>query len=165
VLHCSSFSKCLAPGYRIGWAAPGRFVRDIARLKLSTSLTASVPAEAALAVFLERGGYDRHLRQLREALTRQQQAMIAAIARHFPATTRITHPRGGYFLWAELARGVDAIDLHRRALARNISIAPGPIFSSRGEFANFVRLNYGAPWDERAEEAMATLGKLIQHPS
>lgn len=162
VLHCSSFSKCLAPGYRIGWAAPGRFVRDVARLKLSTSLTASVPAEAALAAFLERSGYDRHLRQLREALARQQQAMIAAIARHFPATTRITHPRGGYFLWAELAQGIDAIELHRRALARNISIAPGPIFSSRGEFANFVRLNHGAPWDERAEEAMATLGKLMR---
>jgi len=165
VLHCSSFSKCLAPGYRIGWAAPGRFVRDIARLKLSTSLTASVPAEAALAAFLERGGYDRHLRQLREALVRQQQAMIAAIARHFPATTRITHPRGGYFLWAELPKGTAAVDLHRRALARNISLAPGPIFSSRGEFANFVRLNYGAPWDERCEEAMATLGKLMRVPS
>jgi DNA-binding transcriptional MocR family regulator len=162
VLHCSSFSKCLAPGYRIGWAAPGRYVRDVARLKLSTSLTASVPAEAALAAFLERGGYDRHLRRLRLALTRQQQAMIAALARHFPAATRITHPRGGYFLWAELPATTDAIDLHRRALAHDISIAPGPIFSSRAGFANFLRLNYGSPWDERAEEAMATLGELVR---
>lgn len=162
VLHCSSFSKCLAPGYRVGWAAPGRYVREIARLKLSTSLTASVPAEAALAAFLERGGYDRHLRGLRRALARQQQAMIAAIARHFPAATRITRPRGGYFLWAELPRGVDAVELHRRALARNISTAPGPIFSSRGEYTNFLRLNYGSPWDARAEEAMAILGKLVR---
>jgi len=162
VLHCSSFSKCLAPGYRVGWAAPGRYVREIARLKLSTSLTASVPAEAALAAFLERGGYDRHLRGLRRALARQQQTMIAAIARHFPAATRITRPRGGYFLWAELPRGVDAVELHRRALARNISTAPGPIFSSRGEYTNFLRLNYGSPWDARAEEAMAILGKLVR---
>ena len=162
VLHCSSFSKCLAPGYRIGWAAPGRYVRDIARLKLSTSLTASVPAEAALAAFLERGGYDRHLRGLRRALAQQQEAMIAAIARHFPAATRITRPSGGYFFWAQLPSGTDALDLHRRALARDISIAPGPIFSSRGEFGNFLRLNYGSPWDERAEEAMAVIGKLIR---
>jgi DNA-binding transcriptional MocR family regulator len=161
VLHCSSFSKCLAPGYRIGWAAPGRYVREVARLKLSTSLTASVPAEAALAAFLERGGYDRHLRRLRQALAQQQEAMVAAITQHFPATTRITRPRGGYFLWARLASGTDTIDLHRRALARNISIAPGPIFSSRGEFGNFLRLNYGSPWDERAEEAMAILGKWL----
>lgn len=162
VLHCSSFSKCLAPGYRIGWAAPGRFVREVARLKLSTSLTASVPAEAAIAAFLERGGYDRHLRNLRRALAQQQQAMIAAIARHFPATTRITRPLGGYFLWAGLTPRSDAIDLHRRALARDISIAPGPIFSSRGEFGNFLRLNYGSPWDDRAEAAMATLGRLLR---
>lgn len=161
VLHCSSFSKCLAPGYRIGWAAPGRYVRDIARLKLSTSLTASVPAEAALAAFLERGGYDRHLRGLRRALAQQQEAMIASIARHFPAATCITRPSGGYFLWAQLPPGADALDLHRRALARDISIAPGPIFSSRGEFGNFLRLNYGLPWDERAEAAMAVVGKLI----
>ena len=161
VLHCSSFSKCLAPGYRVGWAAPGRFVRDVARLKLSTSLTASVPAETTLAAFLERGGYDRHLRQLRGALAQQQQAMIAAIARHFPAATRITRPHGGYFLWAELPAGIDAMDLHRKALACNISIAPGPIFSSRAEFGNFLRLNYGSPWDDRAEDAMATLGKLM----
>ncbi len=162
VLHCSSFSKCLAPGYRIGWAAPGRYLREVSRLKLSTSLTASVPAESALAAFLERGGYDRHLRRLRQGLAQQQEAMVAAIANHFPATTRITRPRGGYFLWAELPPGTDAIDLHRRALARDISIAPGPIFSSRGEFGNFLRLNYGSPWDERAEAAMATLGKLIR---
>ena len=137
-------------------------MREIARLKLSTSLTASVPAEAALAAFLERGGYDRHLRGLRRALARQQQAMIAAIARYFPAATRITRPRGGYFLWAELPHGVDAVELHRRALARNISTAPGPIFSSRGEYTNFLRLNYGSPWDARAEEAMAILGKLVR---
>lgn len=161
VLHCSSFSKCLAPGYRVGWAAPGRFVRDVARLKLSTSLTASVPAEAALAAFLERGSYDRHLRRLRGALRQQQQAMIAAIARYFPAATRITRPQGGYFLWSELPTGIDAMDLHRRALAHDISIAPGPIFSSRADFGNFLRLNYGSPWDERAEAAMALLGKWM----
>lgn len=165
VLHCASFSKCLAPGYRVGWAAPGRFVHDVARLKLSTSLTASVPAEAALGAFLERGGYDRHLRRLRSAFAHQQQAMIAAIARHLPAATRITRPHGGYFLWAELAPGADAVDLHRRALVRNISVAPGPIFSSRGEFGRFLRLNYGSPWDERAEQAMATLARLMRRAS
>ncbi|MEP7042944.1 MAG: PLP-dependent aminotransferase family protein [Dokdonella sp.] len=162
VMHCSSFSKCLAPGYRIGWATPGRFVQAVARLKLSTTLTASVPAEATLAAYLEKGGYDRHLRQLRHALSVQQDAMIGAISRHFPRHTRATRPAGGYFLWVELPAHVDALEVHRKALALNISVAPGPIFSSRGQFRNCLRLNYGHPWDARMEDALATLGQLLK---
>jgi len=162
VMHCSSFSKCLAPGYRIGWAAPGRFVKKVARLKLSTTLTASVPAEATLAAYLEKGGYDRHLRQLRHALSVQQDALIGAIARHFPQHTRATRPAGGYFLWVELAPHIDALEVHRKALALNISVAPGPIFSSRAQFGNCLRLNYGHPWDARMEDALATLGRLLR---
>ncbi|HEY0181113.1 MAG TPA: PLP-dependent aminotransferase family protein [Dokdonella sp.] len=160
VLHCASFSKCLAPGYRIGWVAPGRYLQAVTRLKLSTTLTASTPAEAALAAYLEQGGYDRHLRKLRRTLAAQQDAMLAAIARHFPPSTRTTRPEGGYFLWLELPPGVDAIDVHRRALAQSISVAPGPIFSSRAQFARNLRLNYGHPWDARVEHAVAALGRL-----
>lgn len=160
VLHCSSFSKCLAPGYRIGWVAPGRYVQAVARLKLSTTLTASTPAEATIAAYLEQGGYDRHLRKLRQTLATRQDAMLAAIARHFPPATRATRPGGGYFLWLELPPGVDAMELHRRALAQAISVAPGPIFSSRARFERGLRLNYGHPWDERVDDALATLGRL-----
>jgi len=161
VLHCGSFSKCLAPGYRIGWAAPGRFVQQVARLKLSSTLTASVPAEATLAAYLDKAGYDRHLRALRHTLAQQQQAMLAALVRHFPPGTRATRPAGGYFLWIELPKRIDALALHEQALARGISVAPGPIFSSRGDFANCLRLNYGHPWSARIEDAMATLGSLV----
>lgn len=161
VLHCASFSKCLAPGYRIGWAAPGRFVEEVARLKLSATLTASVPAEATLAAYLDIGGYEKHLRQLRRTLELQQQAMQLAIARHFPSGTRATRPNGGYFLWVELRAGIDTLALHERALAHGISIAPGPIFSTRNEYRHCLRLNYGHPWNARGEEAMATLGRLM----
>ncbi|MBA8889462.1 DNA-binding transcriptional MocR family regulator [Dokdonella fugitiva] len=164
VLHCSSFSKCLAPGYRIGWIAPGRHLATVARLKLSTTLTASTPAEATIAAYLEHGGYDRHLRKLRRALAQQRDAMLAAIARHFPAATRATRPEGGYFLWLELPPGAEALDLHRRALAQSISVAPGPIFSSRARFERHLRLNCGHPHDERIEAALATLGRLATLP-
>lgn len=161
VMHCSSFSKCLAPGYRIGWVAPGRFVQQVARLKLSTSLTASVPAETTLTNYLQHGGYDRHLRQLRRRLATQRDTMIDALKRYFPADVRITRPQGGYFLWVECASDVDALDIHRRALALNISVAPGPIFSSRGQFGNCLRLNYGHPWTAELERALENLGRLI----
>lgn len=160
VMHCSSFSKCLAPGYRVGWAVPGKFTRDVARNKLTTTLAASAPAQAALANYLDKGGYDRHLRQLRHTLSIQQAHFMEAIAKYFPAGTRTTRPKGGYFLWLELPQQVDALELHRRALAHGISIAPGPIFSAHRGFANCIRLNYGHAWDARTEAALATLGQL-----
>lgn len=161
VMHCSSFSKCLAPGYRVGWVAPGRFLREIARQKLTLSLTTSAPAQITLAAYLERGGYDRHLRQLRETLAAQRDAYIQAIVEHFPAGTRATRPEGGYFLWIELPGQVDTLALHRDALAAGVSIAPGPIFSASRDHRHCLRFNYGHPLDARARAGLATLGGLI----
>ncbi|MBF8732898.1 MULTISPECIES: GntR family transcriptional regulator MpaR [Pseudomonas] len=162
VMHCGSFAKSLAPGYRIGWVAAGRFAQKIERLKLMTSLCASMPAQAAIADYLQHGGYDRHLRKLRYALEGQQLSMLAAIARHFPAQTRVSHPSGGYFLWLELPEQMDALKLFHMALAQGISIAPGPIFSPTRRFGNCIRLNYGSPWNEGAEQAMETLGRIVR---
>ncbi|MDL9997675.1 PLP-dependent aminotransferase family protein [Variovorax sp. J22P240] len=160
VMHCSSFSKCLAPGYRIGWAAPGRFARAVARGKLTTTLGASAPAQAGLAAYLEKGGYDKHLRKLRRTLAEQQTCLAQAIGEHFPPGTRATRPAGGYFLWVEMPKQVDALEVHRQALSQGISVAPGPIFSAQRGFTNCLRLNYGHAWDARTEQAVATLGGI-----
>jgi DNA-binding transcriptional MocR family regulator len=161
VMHCSSFSKCLAPGYRIGWAVPGRYRKAVARHKLTTTLSVSAPSQLALSDYLAKGGYDKHLRQLRHALSDQQNDFMQAVIRHFPVGTRATRPEGGYFLWLELPAKVNALELHRQALSFGISIAPGPMFSAQRAYANCIRLNYGHPWDARIAAAVATLGKLV----
>jgi DNA-binding transcriptional MocR family regulator len=160
VLHCASFSKCLAPGWRIGWAAAGRFTRAVARQKLTTTLATNAPTQQALADYLDSGGADRHLRRLRQTLALQRDHMAAAIARHFPAGTQATRPEGGYFMWIALPPPCDALALHRQALALGISVAPGPIFSASQSFGHCLRLNYGHGWSARTEEALATLGAL-----
>lgn len=161
VLHCGSFAKSLAPGYRIGWVAAGRYAQKIERLKLMTSLCASMPAQAAIADYLQHGGYDRHLRKLRYALEDQQRAMLGAIARYFPAQTRVSQPEGGYFLWLELPEQVDSLQVFKTALAQGISIAPGPIFSPARRFGHCIRLNYGGIWNDASDKAMQTLGRII----
>jgi DNA-binding transcriptional MocR family regulator len=162
VMHCSSFSKSLAPGYRIGWVAGGRHAQAIARRKLTSTLNTNVPTQIALARYLERGGFDRHLRRLRRTLAERQASYIDAVARAFPKGTRVTRPAGGYFLWLELPEGSDALQLQRHAAGLGISVAPGPMFSASRAFGHCLRLNCGHPLDGRVEAAMATLGKLVR---
>ena len=161
VIHCSSFSKCLAPGYRVGWVAGGRYADAISRLKLMTTISPSIPAQAAIADYLQHGGYDRHLRKLRHALEAQQGSMLAAADRYFPTQTRITRPAGGYFLWVEFPEKVDSLRLFNLALDHGVSVAPGPIFSATQQFRHCVRLSYGHPWTQRSERGMETLGQLL----
>lgn len=161
VMHVSSFSKCLAPGYRLGWIASGRYSRQIQRLKLSTSLATTGPVQIGLAEYLKHGAYDKHLRQLRRQLATQEAELAAAVESNFPSGIHLARPQGGYFLWLELPPSVDVLLLHQQALAQRISIAPGPIFSAKREFSHFLRLNFGHPDTERQQQAMTTLGKLI----
>lgn len=161
VMHVSSFSKCLAPGYRIGWVAAGRYARQIQRQKLSLSLATTIPVQIAVADYLKQGGFDNHLRHLRQTLAMQEAVLAQAVERHFPAGTKLARPEGGYFLWLELAARVDTLLLHQQALTHGISIAPGPIFSAKREFSHYLRLNFGHPGSERLMSAMATLGALI----
>lgn len=160
VMHCSSFSKNLAPGYRVGWTAAGRFAPAVGKRKLMSSLSASVPAQEGLSDYLQGGGYDRHLRQLRQALAEQRRTVVRSISRHFPAGTKVTQPDGGYFVWVELPQGVDALELHRLALSQEISVAPGHLFSADHRFSHHLRINFGHPENKNVEEALRTIGRI-----
>ncbi len=162
VLSCGSFSKSLAPGYRLGWVAAGRFAEDVQRRKITSSLATSMPIQNGIALTLREGGFDAHLTKLRSALKTQQAAALSSIRQHFPPECRIAVPDGGYFLWIELAQHVDALEVHRLALESNISIAPGPMFSPRREFKNFIRLNCGHAWTPALERAVVELGRIIK---
>jgi DNA-binding transcriptional MocR family regulator len=162
VLHCGSFSKCLAPGYRLGWLAAGRFAKEAARRKIEFSLATSLPIQQGIAQMLRHGGYDAHLVRLRSALASQQAAALDSMRRHFPGGYRIAPPAGGYFLWIECAATVDSLEVHRLALESGISIAPGPMFSARRQFGNFLRLNCGHPWTAAMDGAIQRLGHILR---
>jgi DNA-binding transcriptional MocR family regulator len=163
VLNCGSFSKSLAPGYRIGWVAAGRYVRSVGRRKVMNSLSTNIPAQDAIAEYLRQGGYDRHLGVLRRTLADQQKSALQALHSHLPeGSFTVTQPEGGYFLWIELPERIDTIGLHRKALEAGFSIAPGPIFSARREFAHCLRVNYGHPWTTAHERAIKALGSIVR---
>jgi DNA-binding transcriptional MocR family regulator len=161
VLHCSSFSKSLAPGYRVGWIAAGRFSTAVARHKLMSSLATALPSQLALQDYLQQSGIDRHLRSLRHALSRQQAFALRVIERDFPKGTRVSQPEGGYFVWVELPPEVDALEVHRRALQEGIGVAPGHIFSADRRYSHHLRINHGYPGDVRMEWSLRTLGSIV----
>jgi DNA-binding transcriptional MocR family regulator len=161
VLFIGSVSKTLAPGYRVGWIAGGRWHDQVVRLKYGHTLACPSLPGMAVAEFLASGGYDRHLRRLRAALACNLDRYRETIATEFPEGTRVSSPRGGFVLWVELPPGVDALQLHDQALRKRIVVAPGPLFSARQRFANFIRISAGAPFSERIAEGLRTLGKLV----
>jgi DNA-binding transcriptional MocR family regulator len=160
VLQCASFSKSLAPGYRIGWAIPGRFKEKVIRLKRMNSVSTNTLAQASIAHFLQNGRYELHLRHLRKALHTHCLRYMQAVSCYFPEDTRITRPQGGFALWVEMNRKVDTYKLHKRALKHNVGIAPGQIFSTQGQFQNYFRLSYGLAWSDKVEQGIKILGDL-----
>ncbi|HXV75750.1 MAG TPA: PLP-dependent aminotransferase family protein [Candidatus Polarisedimenticolaceae bacterium] len=160
VLLCSSFSKTIAPGYRVGWIVPGRYFDAVQRAKYAAVIATAIPQQMAIAEFLASGGFDRHLRRLRRTYRDLSQRTICAIREHFPDGTRVTRPTGGHLLWIELAEQVDALRVQRQALALGISVLPGPIFSPSGRYRNCLRVNCAVPWSDRIENALRTLGHL-----
>ncbi|MEW6305087.1 MAG: PLP-dependent aminotransferase family protein [Verrucomicrobiota bacterium] len=162
VMLCSSFSKTLAPGFRVGWISAGRFTERVQRLKFISTVSTPLVLQQSIAEFLESGGYDHHLRSLRRAYTTQLGFVMDAILHHFPKGTRVTRPQGGFILWVEFPEKVDSLRLQTDALKRGISIAPGPIFTARDRFRNYVRINCGNPWSKEIERALITVGQLAE---
>jgi DNA-binding transcriptional MocR family regulator len=161
VLLCSSFSKTLAPGLRVGWAAPGRHRRAVERLKFNSMLAVPTPTQVAVAGFLEEGGYDRHLRRLRRSCADLVARTSDVVSRSFPSGTRVSRPRGGCVLWVELPAGFDALRLYEQARAERIAIAPGPIFSATERYQNCFRIAASTPWTPAVERALERLGELV----
>lgn len=159
VLLCSSFSKTLAPGYRVGWIAPGRYLEETLHRKLVSNIASASPTQLAVAEFLANGGYAHHLRVIRKAYAAKLARMADAIGRYFPAGTRVTRPAGGFSLWLELPGDVDTMVLYDHAQSAKIAIAPGLIFSTGDRYRNCLRLN-GALWSEENRWAVESLGKM-----
>lgn len=161
VILCSAFTKTVAPGYRVGWVAPGRhFIRTQA-LKFRTSVACPMLQQEVIAEFIRDGGYDHHLRKLRAALKTQAHQMADAVARYFPPGCRLSIPQGGLMLWIELPRHVDSREVFALARLEHIGVAPGAAFSVTRRFDHFIRLQYGAPWCAEMDAALRKLGQIV----
>lgn len=161
VMWCSSFSKTLAPGYRVGWVAPGLWLEKVKRFKMYQQISSATLQQEAIALFLENGRYEHHLRRLRNTLHSNCLQYIRAIDEYFPSGTSTSHPKGGFLLWVEMAKHIDTYQLYKLALRYGISIAPGRMFTLKDQYHNCMRLSYGLPWSHKVDDALKKLGRLV----
>lgn len=162
VMYCSSLSKSLAPGYRIGWTIPGKFFEEVKQIKRGLNISSPTITQTAVAHFLENGRFEYHLKNLRKALHTQCLRYIQGIIQYFPDDTKISRPKGGFVLWIELNKKVNAFKLRTEAIKHHISIVPGKIFSTSSCYSNFIRISFGKPWSDDIDYGLMMLGKLIK---
>jgi DNA-binding transcriptional MocR family regulator len=162
IIYCSSFSKTIAPGYRIGWMAtksPAHMQNALER-KLAFTLSGPPLLQVAFAEFLSSGGYDNHLRRIRRVFADTIGQMSRAVERSFPEGTKVSRPAGSFVLWLELPKSVQTAALFDEALEHGVCFVPGNVFSASGRYGHCLRLSCGHGWDERIEKGVMKLGKL-----
>lgn len=162
VMHCASLSKSLTPGYRIGWTIPGKFFDQVKQVKRIHNISSPALTQAAMAHFLQNGRYEYHLKNLRKALYTQSLRYMQAIIEYFPEDTKVSRPQGGFVLWVQLNKKINAFKLRTEAMKHNISVVPGKIFSVSCNYSNCLRISFGKPWDDDADYGLMTVGKLIR---
>ncbi|PWN64340.1 PLP-dependent aminotransferase family protein [Chryseobacterium oncorhynchi] len=163
VMWVGSVSKTLAPGYRVGWVAPGKFKEKIIRQKLVQTVSSPSLFSDVIADFLEHGRYDHHLRMFRKKLYANYLQIQKSVTQYFPDNTKISEPKGGFMLWLELDKRICTEDLYDEAVSQKVNFAPGRMFSQYNQYQNCMRLNYALEWTDRVESDLEKLGKMIKN--
>ena len=161
VLLCSSFTKSVAPGLRVGWIVPGRYRDRVLHMKYA-AIGSTVPTtQMAVAAFIRDGHYHRHIRRMRQIYQQHLETYTCWIRQYFPAEICVTRPKGGFMLWVELPEGVDLLCVSRQLSRLKIQTAPGSIFSASGKYRNCLRVNCAMPLTERYRDAIRKVGEAV----
>jgi DNA-binding transcriptional MocR family regulator len=162
VMLCSSFSKTLAPGSRVGWIAAGRWTDEVLLGKRVLSNATPLLMQDAISTYLDTHRYQTHLSRLRSRCADSVNRFTDAVERFFPAGTALSRPGGGFVLWVQMPKGVDAEEVFRKARRNQISILPGRAFSTGDQYRNCIRINCAREWDASIDAAVKRLGRLAR---
>lgn len=163
VIHTGTFSKVLAPGLRVGWVVGSETVVDkLVQAKQAADLHTSTLNQLIAFQLLTSGLLDHQLPRLRLAYQQRRDAMLTALATHFPEGLTWTRPAGGMFLLVTLPTGWDASEILVLALRQNVAFVPGEDFHLEGQGHNTFRLNYSNARPDQIEEGIRRLGGVLR---
>jgi 2-aminoadipate transaminase len=163
VIYLSTFSKTLAPGVRLGWiVAPVEVIQKLVQAKQGTDLHSSTLAQM-LAFEVASGGFlDEHVRHIRAVYRERRDAMLAALAAHFPEGVTWTRPKGGLFLWLTFPEAMNAAEVLKAAVAEKVAFVPGTSFHADGGGHNTARLNFSNATPTMIEEGIRRLARCLK---
>lgn len=162
VIFCSSFSKTVSPGLRLGWMLAGRYTEQIKYKKFLDNISTAIHPQLAMSEFLNRGSFQRSVRKAAKIYQRRMEQLRYWVSEFFPAGTRISNPQGGFLLWVELPKQVDGFELYQAAMNHRIAITPGMLFTAQAQYKHHIRLSCGAVEGEQASQSIRKLGELAR---
>ena len=163
VVFLGTFSKILAPGYRLGWVcADGEILAKYNFLAQAASLQASTEAQLVVSKFIDMYDLDEHVAAIKDCYRKRRDVMMATMEREFPEEAKFTHPNGGLFTWVELPEYINTNEMAKECLKRNVAYVPGDGFFPDAGHNNCIRLNYSCMPEDKIEEGMTILGQVIK---
>lgn len=159
VLHCSSFSKTLGAGFRIGWVYAGKFSENIQHLQLMSTLSVNSFIQNALVDYLSHRYYEKHLKTLRNTLKRLKNQYYQYLTERLPEEYKVHYYPSGYFLWITLPEQINSNLIYHEMLKHKIGVASGALFYRTDKTPHHIRINCSF---ELNEHTQAALDQLIQ---
>ena len=161
--YCSSFSKTVAPGLRVGWyVLPAQLASDLEALATSTYISPPYLSQATVLEFITRGSFEPNLERVNGLLRERRDAMLAALEREMPAGATWTQPDGGYFVWLDLPSGAPIAELQAKAEAAGVSFVPGTDFFPAGQGGErSLRLAFSFVSPKEIADGVSILAKLV----
>jgi 2-aminoadipate transaminase len=165
VLYLSTFSKTLAPGFRVGWmVAPATLIERFETAKQSTDLTSGILDQHVCYEAVRRGVIDRLAPQLRALYQHKRDVMTGAIRQRLGHRLTWPAPKGGFFIWVTLPNGYTDVELLERALRHGLVFVTGSAFFVDGSGHDTIRLSFSAPSPERIVDGVARLAAALDDP-
>lgn len=163
VVFLGSFSKILAPGYRLGWvcAAP-EVLAKYNQVAQSSGLQASTIGQMETAKFLEMYDLDEHVEKIKKVYKERRDLMLQTMKDEFPAEVEFTFPTGGLFTWVILPEYIDATEMAKECIAEKVAYVPGGSFFPNGGNRNTFRMNYSCMPEDKIVEGVKRLANVIK---
>lgn len=164
VIYCSSFSKILSPGMRVGYVcAPSAVIQKMVVAKQSEDVHTNIFFQMLCHKFMSEYDIDAQVKKICDLYRKKCTLMLDCLDKYMPKEIKFTRPKGGLFIWCTLPEGVDMMSFVRAALSEKVAVVAGTAFNcDTNAPSSSFRLNYSTPSDEQIVEGVKRLGKVAE---
>jgi len=163
VVYVSTFSKILAPGFRLGWVIASKEILDkLILAKQATDLCTNVFSQYIAYEYINGGYLDKHVQHIKKLYKRKRDVMLKALKEYFPSEVKWTMPKGGMFIWITLPKSIDTRLMFQKAMAKKVAYVVGEAFFPEGGNYNSMRLNFSYSEDDLIKEGIKRLAEVIK---